>query len=125
VKQLLLLQLLALLATACGPAPSFTRVQEEIFELNCSTASCHGGSNPSAGMKLDADDSHDVLVDQDAGANNPGWKLVVAGDPEASLLYNVIRGEVGDQRQMPPGLELDEEKLELVFDWITAGALDD
>jgi hypothetical protein len=119
-----LLAACALLLTACGPPPTFTRVQEEIFELSCATASCHGGANPAASLKLDADDTYDNLVDQDAQVNTD-WKLVVPGDVEASLLYKIVTGEVGDQRQMPPGLALDEEKTQLISDWIEAGAAND
>jgi hypothetical protein len=118
----------ALALAACGPAEpeaTFTRVQEEILELNCATGSCHTGASPAAGLNLAADDTRDQLVDQDAQVNT-GWKYVVAGDPEASLLYNIISAPLDDgQRQMPPGLELEDEKLQLVHDWIEAGALAD
>lgn len=118
------LLLFALLA-ACGEPPTFTRVQEEIFELNCAAAACHGGANPAADLRLDADDTHANIVDQPAALND-GWTYVVPGDPEASLVYAIVTGELDNgQRQMPPGVQLDEEKVQLLYDWIAAGAADD
>ena len=47
-----------------------------------------------------------------------------SGDPEASLLFQVLNGPVGGTRQMPVGAVLPAEELERVRSWIEAGALD-
>lgn len=59
-------------------------------------------------------------------AGSPGNTLVIPGDPDNSYLVRKLEGGpdiAGDQ--MPPGGALDAERLQLVRDWIEAGALDD
>jgi hypothetical protein len=146
---------LLLIAAACpgevppedaGPgdeSPTFTRVKDEVFTLNCTTALCHGGSAPQRGLRLDADDVHENLVDVDAEeideSTGDPWKLVVAGDPDNSLLYRALVSDVDgewqgaeldrpadDIEKMPPDIDaLASSKLDLIKAWIEAGALDD
>ena len=109
--------------------PTFTRVQEEIFDVGCNTASCHDDDGPANDLDLTSG-SYDRLVGVDSTVS--GRKLVVAGDVEASLLYTVVSEGFpdGNIRKMPPGsdlsedLALDADKLGLLSDWIEAGALD-
>jgi len=137
---------------ACGPtsgegegegegepeAPTFTRVKSDIFELSCSATACHDDAVTNmipiaAGIDLESDGVYGRLVDQDASTDNPGWKLVVAGDPDNSLLYQVILDEVGTETRRMPADELADmvddpiadAAKELLRAWIEAGALDD
>ena len=55
----------------------------------------------------------------------PGAFLVIAGDADASYLVQKLEaadGIVGTE--MPPGGTLEADRLQLVRDWIDAGALD-
>lgn len=48
---------------------------------------------------------------------------VVAGDPEASLLWRVVSGDVDEGEViMPPGGPLPPVKTQHIYDWIEAGA---
>jgi hypothetical protein len=48
--------------------------------------------------------------------------VVVPGDPEESLLVELLEDPGG--RLMPPGGALPADEIELVSDWIAGGALD-
>ena len=108
--------------TAEGP-PTLTQVQDEVFTLSCAFAACHAAPGASQ-LVLEAGQTHAEVVDVDS-VDNPGNILVVPGDSEASYLVAKLRGEdgiVGDQ--MPVGAPLEAERLQLVIDWIDAGAAD-
>jgi hypothetical protein len=123
--------------------PTFARVKDELISLNCSTALCHGGSGPQRELRLDADDVWENLIDVDAKEidddTGQPWKLVVPGDPASSLLYVALIEDVDgewtgseldrpqqDMQKMPPDIDsLAASKIDLVRDWIEAGANDD
>lgn len=118
---------LVLAACATEPAfePTFTNVRTEVLAPSCAFSTCHGSG--SGYLELDGvPEDFDALVDVDAFAAQ-GETLVVPGDADASYLVKKLRGDagiVGDA--MPPGgVELDAARLQLVIDWIDAGALDD
>jgi hypothetical protein len=108
-----------------GIAAKLSSIRSDIFTPNCSATSCHGGANPVQGLDLASDGVRARLVDVDSSV--AGQKLVVAGDPDASLLYLAVKEGFSSAgiRQMPPGVELSAEKLEAIRAWIEAGALDD
>lgn len=123
---------LAALFVACGPGGNggdagveakLSVLKDEIFVPRCGNASCHGGANPSAGLKLDADDLHAELVDVDSSL--AGWKYVVAGDPANSLILQILKGPVDGVPKMPQGLSLDDADIQLVEEWIANGANND
>lgn len=108
----------------CPPQepPTFTHLQEQIFQPRCSFAACHGGSGAVAGLDL-ASNAYGTLVNV-ASSEDPTVLRVKPGDPDNSLLYQVLVGEVGNTRQMPPGATLPAEEIELVRLWVEAGAED-
>ena len=57
------------------------------------------------------------------GDNGP---VVIPGDPEASLLIQKLLGthEEGDLMPPPPIRALNEELIQVIIDWVSAGALD-
>ncbi|MCK5317104.1 MAG: hypothetical protein KAJ55_04285, partial [Anaerolineales bacterium] len=57
----------------------------------------------------------------DSGDNSP---VVIPGDPEGSLLGQKILGAQTEGTVMPPGGRMDAEDIQIILDWITAGALD-
>lgn len=108
-----------------GIDATLSSLRENIFTPNCSANACHGGDNPVHGLDLASDDPHGRLVDQDSTI--AGLKLVVAGDPENSLLFLAVSEgyEAGSIRKMPPGVDLSEEKIDALRQWIEDGAADD
>jgi len=50
--------------------------------------------------------------------------VVIPGDPEQSLLAQWLLGTVDQGGLMPPSGALPEDEIQLVLDWIAAGALD-
>lgn len=115
-----------------GDAPTLTRVQAEVFDVGCNVASCHGAAGKAGALILEDGVSHAQLVG--VAADNPkaaseGLVRVAPGDPDASFLVRKCQaGLAADYGQVmpqgnPDGLEA--ARLQLVRDWIEAGALDD
>jgi hypothetical protein len=117
--------LIAALLAGCGAKedPSFTNVRDEVLLPSCGFSTCHGSGT--GGLSLDEAGAYDALVDVDS-SGSPGNTLVIPGDPDNSYLVRKLEGGpdiVGDQ--MPPGGELDADRLQLLRDWIEAGAPND
>jgi hypothetical protein len=83
--------------------PTYTRVQSEVLTPNCN--SCHSGATPSAGLDFTTWNNlvHNTVV------NN----LVVPGNPQQSLLFTEAQHNT----------TLTTEQMQLLSDWISAGAL--
>ena len=114
---------------ACAPEPepvTFTQVQSDVFTASCAFSSCHGsGGGGAADLDLSEGVAYAELVDV-AAVDAPDEILVVPGDSAASYLIKKAAGEagiVGEPMPAPDGLE--DERLQLLKDWIDAGALDD
>jgi cytochrome c553 len=86
-----------------------SRVRPVLAE-HCYT--CHGTETQKAGLRLDARSA--ILQGGDSGP------AIVAGDPNASLLAQVIRYD-GDVA-MPPKEKLPDDAIEALNHWITLGA---
>jgi hypothetical protein len=121
---------------ACGgeeepKLPTFTRVQAEVLTVSCSiSSSCHVGNRPAGELALTAP-SYANLVNVEA-LESPGKMLVKPGDPDNSYLMDKLldRGlptstDGTPWTSMPPGSRLDQARIDLVHDWIAAGAKDD
>lgn len=108
--------------TAVTEAPTATTVAEAapageisfsndilpIFESRC--VNCHGGQRTSEGLSLK---TYDTLL---AGSKNGA--VLIAGDADHSLLV-----ELSAQGKMPKrGPKLTPEQVQLLKDWINAGA---
>jgi hypothetical protein len=57
----------------------------------------------------------------DSGDNAP---VVIPGDPEGSLLGQKLLGTQTQGTVMPPGGKMDAAAIQMILDWIAAGALD-
>lgn len=112
-----------------GDAPTLARVQAEVFDVGCNVSSCHGATGKAGGLVLEAGASHAQLVG--VTADNPkaaseGLVRVAPGDPDASFLVRkCLPGLAADYGEVmpsgnPDGLE--PARLQLVRDWIEAGA---
>ncbi len=102
-------------------APTLADIQGQLLTPSCSFSSCHGGANPKRGLDLsNADASMAGLVG--IAGEVPGSVRVIPGDPDGSLLVQVLEGQVGDVRQMPPSFPVSVDVMTSVREWILAGA---
>ena len=93
-------------AGAPAGSPGFSADIQPIFDASCS--GCHG-SRASGGVQLN---SYENLM---------GSNVVTAGDSAGSVLWQVV-----DSGEMPKaGQPLSAEKVQLIADWINAGANND
>jgi mono/diheme cytochrome c family protein len=90
---------------------SFSKDVLPIFEARC--ASCHGS--------LGGWDGSNYAAVMESGNNSP---VIIAGDPQASLLVQKLFGIQTTGGSMPPGKPLAQEEIDLIVSWIAAGATD-
>jgi hypothetical protein len=103
-----------------GAAPVSYEDVQAVFSANC--VSCHGGSDPNAGLRLTPGDSYDALVGVPS-REVPGELLVEPGLVEASFLLEKVscaRPQAGVR--MPVGSALDSEAQAVIFAWVAQGA---
>ncbi|OGO16812.1 MAG: hypothetical protein A2Z14_07095 [Chloroflexi bacterium RBG_16_48_8] len=93
-----------------GPV-SFASDVLPIFDRACKA--CHGNLGGWDGTTYGA-----VMT---SGNNAP---VVIAGDPEGSLLIQKLLGTQTEGSLMPPSGALNERDIEIIIDWIRAGAPD-
>lgn len=105
------------------PEPvSYSAQIQPIFDARCVT--CHTPSGQAPFLVLDESQSHTSLVGV-AATLYPGSQRVVAGDAEASVLYNKVASTGSFGGIMPPsGTSLTDTQVGLIRDWIAQGALD-
>lgn len=93
-------------------ATGFAAVQPILLK-NC--VLCHTG--PDAKEEIDLNTYASVMKGGEHGA------IVVPGDPEGSMIVKVIRGAEGAKKMPPaPNEPLTEPEIQLIVDWIKAGA---
>ncbi len=84
---------------------------QDVFTKNC--VACHGAGRAKAGIHLT---DHDAVLK--GGDEGP---VVVAGDPDGSLLIKAMRRQAG-AKPMPPKNPLPDDQVKIVADWIKDGA---
>lgn len=110
--------------TSTSGPPTLSDVQADVFDASCAFSTCHSAPGAS-GLVLDAGASHAALVDVES-ADAPGETLVIPGDAANSYLTKKLRGDAGITGDaMPVGAPLDDARIQMVADWIDAGAKDD
>lgn len=101
----------------------FQRQILPIFERHC--LECHATAHTGSDGKLKKPKGGVVLDSKDGiGASKRG-KLVVAGKPDSSMLFESISLPADDDDRMPPpkkGAPLPQEQQELIKRWIEEGA---
>lgn len=112
----------------CGPSqpPTLGRVQSEVFNASCNFAACHRGVGAN-GLNLESP-SHAKLVNVAATGVDGGTRiLVVPGKPDESYLFEKISKDMpaAGMRMPNTGDVLEPARIQLVRDWIAAGALND
>jgi hypothetical protein len=132
--------LLSLLAAACqkekpptAPAPpagessTFNMIQRQVFDVSCTSSSCHASATAAGGLSLAAGASYANLF-QAAPANEQakaaGLKRITPGRPELSFLMKKLSGPGPNEGElMPRGTSgLSSIKLDAIREWIKAGA---
>lgn len=104
--------------------PTLDNLREHVLEPWCSFSSCHGEA-AAAGLDLQADDLHTVLLNHQVGAATE-LPLVTPGAPQDSWLYRVVaQCEPSEQAaHMPKNAPvlLEDDVVAIVREWIAAGA---
>lgn len=101
--------------------PTLADVQARLLTPSCSFDACHGQINPKRDLNLaNVDASMASLIN--VPGDVPGTTRVIPGDPDNSMLLQVLERQVADVRQMPPGFPVEDATLDMVRAWIAAGA---
>lgn len=115
---------------ACGDnaeesAPTFTEVKGELVP-SCGISACHDPGTAESNLVFSDDMSASALVDV-ASEDAPGETLVIAGDPDNSYLVKKLEGadDIAGDPMPPPFGGMSDEQIQMVRDWIAAGAADD
>lgn len=104
----------------CGP-PTLVDVQRDIFTPRCANAACHGGETPQLDLDLSEGRAFDNVVNVRARAVE-GRLRVVPGRPDESLLFELVQRPVKGVRRMPVGFPLEDGEIDMLRQWIEAGA---
>ena len=113
------------------PAPSmptFERLQTQVFNVSCSSDSCHSSVGRAGDLILEEGQSWDSLVNHRASnpvAASNGWMRVNPGQPDTSFLMAKVADNLaaGEGQSMPYGVApLDANTVAIVRAWIEAGA---
>ena len=114
---------------SCGEDPTLAEVNTQVFSVSCVFSSCHSGPTPRAGLNLTSE-VYQALVGVPS-TEKPSAMRVVAGAPDASFLLDKLLGRNLPQgpanepewTAMPPDGRLEDQRIDLIRDWIEAGAL--
>jgi len=101
-----------------GLKPAFSSINEDLLQKGCAFSSCHGGTNPKEGFRLNgtADENYAALMT--FSTQNKTMKRVEPGNAEESYLYLKLTGTAKKGTAMPPaGLHADDQRQ-----WIDDGA---
>jgi hypothetical protein len=115
-------------STGSSAAPTFERIQKQVFNVSCSSDSCHSSVGRAGDLVLEEGQSWDNLVNHAPAnpvAKAEGWMRVRPKDPDMSLLMAKITSNLssGEGVSMPYGAApLPTETTDIVHAWIEAGA---
>lgn len=101
-------------------AATWRSIQDRIFTPVC--IACHAGASAPQGLKLDEANSYDLLVNVASG-QVPSLMRVMPFDAASSYLIQKLEGTAAVGEQMPRGgTPLSQADIDIVREWITAGA---
>ena len=99
-----------------GENLSFVKILNDVF-VSCSSCHLDGASNGG----LDLSDYENIV--SAASTQKPDLMLIKPSDPDSSYLYMKITGAEGIiGYNMPPSGKISGDQLNLLRDWILAGA---
>lgn len=107
-----------------GPT-TLQAVQVSVFTPRCATSGCHTGGGP-FGLDL----SNGLTAGNTIGVSSaevPAYDRITPYDAANSYLYMKISGDprlLGDPMPAPPNALLTPQQVQLVADWINAGAIE-
>jgi len=105
--------------------PVFSEIQSNVFTPSCAVSGCHTGGGAPQGLRLDEANSYGLLVGQPS-SQDPATLRVAPGDPDNSYLIQKLEGTASVGAQMPlNGTALPQSTIDIIRQWISAGALDD
>ena len=99
--------------SACGGGGSsgstpttatFQRIQTEVFDVSCSSDSCHSSVGQAGGLVLDAGSSWDALMEQpptNPYAADHGFMRVMRGNSERSFLFAKLTNNLAAGEGLP------------------------
>ncbi len=103
---------------------TLSEIQSRVFNNSCAFSGCHGGAAPAAGQNLSPGRSFANLVNVPSSQNS-SFIRVIPGDADNSLLVRKLEGTAPFGSRMPLGrAPLGSSDIQLIRDWIDAGALD-
>lgn len=112
--------------------PEFSSIYANVIASTCGVAGCHAGTDPSGHLDMGSlSVAYASLVDgvaMSSGCSESGATRVVPEDSDNSLLINKLEGHFanGDDvcgPQMPfGGTPLDQSVIDVIREWIDAGA---
>ena len=112
--------------TGTGPSSVYDTTVQVVYNDNCTV--CHAGASPPGGLNLTTGVSHSETVGV-ASSQLPGMNRISPFNPGDSYLWHKINdthaGVGGFGSEMPPGGSLSAPELQVIEDWINAGATDD
>src|ERR1700687_2364134 len=107
---------------------TFQRMQTQIFNVSCSSDSCHSHIGQAGDLVLEEGYSWDALVNHKPSnpvAAEQQWMRVMPGQPDSSFLLAKIADNLaaGEGTSMPYGAALlSADTVNVVHAWIAAGA---
>jgi hypothetical protein len=107
-------------ADTCGACSATVESVQTIFATSCASAGCHGSEQSAAGLDLASDGVADRLIGVGAVGCDPPETLVVAGDPDSSLLYQKLAGTAPCGSRMPLGRAACGAHAACIHDWIAS-----
>jgi hypothetical protein len=107
-----------------GGAATFSQVRDDVLVPTCALSTCHAAGSAN-GMELVAGSEYEALVNV-ASIAAAGETLVVPGDSDGSYLVDKLEDadNIVGSPMPPPFGGLDPAQIQMIRDWIDAGALD-
>ena len=103
-----------------GGEVSFSEDIVPIIATNCAVAGCHAAPGNGNYAIDDPANAANVQAALDGVESTAGTALVEPGEPDSSEIYLRVSGMA--RTQMPLGGMLDQSEIDMIRDWIAAGA---
>lgn len=104
--------------------PKLSDIQAKVITPTCATSGCHDGTATDNDLDLRAGKTFTAVVGIGAEKVANGT-LVKAGDPDNSVLYQLLSGPVDKANKMPKSGSVSPKAKEAIRLWIANGAADD